>query len=253
MYEMDVYTRDVSRHRPPCTHLATPPHSQYNGAYSGKYIFFATHCSTDSPRPGPARARFSSSACLATATATWYLWREEWVVRGEAEACTVPETRPVRALPDGLDAREDAALGHLGVGGHLRERDRRMVQHRIRHLQQKRGCGVRSGVTGARAEASKAYRLRLAHARAEAQPGKDVHVVALARIPQLPIHRHRLKRRARRDDGAAVRPGVSFGGGELGGRCGVRQRAEPRQLHALRRGLAGRRLVAGLWRGLRCR
>ena len=25
---------------------------------------------------------------------------------------------------------------------------------------------------------------------------------------------------------------------------------EPRQLHALRRGLAGRRLVAGLWRGL---
>jgi hypothetical protein len=27
--------------------------------------------------------------------------------------------------------------------------------------------------------------------------------------------------------------------------------SEPRQLHALRRGLAGRRLVAGLWRGLR--
>ena len=31
-----------------------------------------------------------------------------------------------------------------------------------------------------------------------------------------------------------------------------RSSPEPRQLHALRRGLAGRRLVAGLWRGLRC-
>ena len=62
--------------------------------------------------------------------------------RGEEAGArpVLSETRPVRALPDGLDAREDAALGHLSVGGHLRERDRRMVQHRVGHL--KRGCGV---------------------------------------------------------------------------------------------------------------
>ena len=30
----------------------------------------------------------------------------------------------------------------------------------------------------------------------------------------------------------------------------MRNGSEPRQLHALRRGLAGRQLVAGLWRGL---
>mmetsp|Transcript_31044 Transcript_31044/g.79268 ORF Transcript_31044/g.79268 Transcript_31044/m.79268 type:complete len:257 (-) Transcript_31044:1230-2000(-) len=98
-----------------------------------------------------------------------------------------------RDLTDALELREGAPRGDLLRRHRVDARDRRLVQHRVRDLAHARDrCG-------------------------EAEPGEDVHVVALRGDEHLAVAvRVRREGRARGDDGRAAAPLVGLGGGALG-------------------------------------